>query len=70
MQQNDEIAVEILSDGTVKSTTPRVSAGNHGSAADFFKLLQRTTGGEQTTSKRNKAHEGRTHAHDQQKAGQ
>ena len=47
MQQNDEIAVEILSDGTVKSTTPRVSAGNHGSAADFFKLLQRTTGGEQ-----------------------
>lgn len=66
----DVIEVIVLEDGTIRSTTPKISAANHSNSAEFFKLLQRTTGGEQTASKRNKALEGHTHAHDQQKAGQ
>lgn len=65
----EEISIEILPDGTVKSTTPKISAANHQSAHEFFRTLQRTTGGPQTASKRNKALEGHTHVGADQKAG-
>ena len=65
----DEISVEILPDGTIRSTTPKISAPNHQNSSEFFKLLQRTTGGPQTASKRNKALEGHVHGGETQKAG-
>ena len=68
--KDDIIDVEITETGLIRSTTPKISAANHSGAADFFRILQRTTGGEQTTSKRNKALEGQVHSHGEQKAGQ
>ena len=65
----DIIDVEITETGVIKSTTPKISAPNHNSAAEFFRRVKALTGGEQTTSKRNKALEGHSHSHGEQKAG-
>lgn len=42
----DEINVEILTDGRIKTTTGQVSAGNHRSADDFLKLVNELMGGQ------------------------
>lgn len=67
--KEEVINVEILADGTVKSTTPKISAANHQSANEFFSHLTRLTLGERTASKRNKALEGQVQTGTQQKAG-
>ena len=41
----DEITVEILPDGRIKTTTGQVSSGNHRSADDFLKLVNELMGG-------------------------
>jgi hypothetical protein len=56
----DEITIEILADGTIKSTTNPVSPANHQSAEAFMNELARLTGGEATRTKRGHRH---THAH-------
>jgi hypothetical protein len=48
----DVFFVEITEDGIIKSTTPKISAANHSSANEFFKVLSRMTGGESSSKKR------------------
>ena len=52
----DEIEIEILADGTIKSTTDRVSAENHSSADGFFRLLKELSGGDVQKQKRSVHH--------------
>ncbi len=56
---DDEIEIEVLDDGTIKCTTPKISAANHASADGFMKALARMMGGETNITKRT-AH---THVH-------
>lgn len=51
----DIINVEILPDGTIKSTTPKISAANHGNASEFYKLLSRYALGAYSAVKRTKS---------------
>jgi hypothetical protein len=70
--KQDEIDIEILPDGTVKTTTPKISAANHSSAHSFMHSITDLLGGAKTAKKRTgmtHAHE-HEHTHDQQKAGQ
>ncbi len=60
--KEDIIDIEILPDGTIKATTPKISAGNHQSADQFMVNLGRLAGGA-TTVKRNSKHT-HVHAHD------
>ncbi len=43
---SDEITVEILDDGRIKTTTPQISAGNHRAADEFLKLVNELMGGQ------------------------
>ena len=62
----DELEITILDDGTIRTTTPKVSAANHSNAAAFLKLLATYTGGTTEIKKR----EGHTHTHDHGKEHQ
>ena len=46
---SDVINIEILPDGTIKSTTDRVSAPNHANAEGFFREMARLTGDQNPT---------------------
>jgi hypothetical protein len=48
----DNIKIEILADGTIKSTTDAVSPENHSNAEAFLKLLSQLTGGPATRQAR------------------
>lgn len=61
MPQDDTLDLEVLSDGTIKVTTPHISAANHRSADEFMTFLARECGGEVTKTRRKQGH---THAHD------
>ena len=61
MAQDDILDLEILADGTVKVTTPHISAANHRSADEFMTFLARECGGEVTKTKRKQGH---VHAHE------
>ncbi len=58
----DEIQIEILADGTIKSETGKIAGTNHTAAEAFFKLLEEKTGGKATRTRRGKA---TAHAHHQ-----
>ena len=47
----DEIRVEILDDGRIKTTTPGISAANHRAADQFLELVNELMGGEVETEK-------------------
>lgn len=67
----DQFLVEILPDGTIKSTTDPISPANHASADGFFKLVSEMTGGEVLRKKRSKAHihqHGHSHEHKHEEA--
>lgn len=51
----DVIDITVLEDGTIKSTTPKISAANHGNANEFYKLLTRYANGVHSAAKRNKS---------------
>ena len=57
----DEIKIEILPDGTIKSTTNPVSAANHDTAENFLKAMAALAGGE---TKREPRKDVRAHTHD------
>jgi hypothetical protein len=61
--KSDDITIEILKDGTVKFTTPKISGANHQSADGFLKQTAAALGGATETARRTGApvHE---HAHD------
>ncbi len=56
----DRIRIEVLKDGTIKSTTDAVSPENHQGAEAFLKMLASLTGGE---SKRAMRGDAPTHSH-------
>ena len=41
----DTIEIEILPDGTIKTSTDKISGANHNSAATFIKEVARLAGG-------------------------
>jgi hypothetical protein len=59
---SDTMRIEILADGTIKTTTDPISAPNHASAEAFLRDVQKLTGG--ATSR--KARHGHTHTHTHQ----
>lgn len=64
----DVIDIEILADGTIKSSTDVISPVNHTSADKFFALLERLTGGICSRKRRGSKvhvhqHDGVTHSH-------
>jgi hypothetical protein len=60
--KKDAITIEILPDGTIKSTTDPISPANHQSAEAFMQGLTQLTGGTVTRTKRHATHT-HTHAH-------
>lgn len=63
---NDTLTIEILADGTIKTTTDPVSPANHQSAEAFLQGLTKLAGGEVTRKKRHAhkhEHSHGTHSH-------
>lgn len=59
----DSFTVEILADGTIKSTTGAVGAQNHQNAEGFFSMIARLTGGKLSIFRRgDHAHAKHTHS--------
>lgn len=48
----DEIRIQILEDGTIKSTTGKVGAVNHQNAEGFFGFLSKMLGGKTVRERR------------------
>lgn len=63
MEKQDEIALEILDNGTIRVSTDQISPANHLSADQFLKLLSELAGGGITKTKNRKSHIP-THQHD------
>lgn len=61
--KQDQIYIEILADGTIKTTTEKIGAANHHNAESFFREMARLAGGPTVTQKNPKAH-GHHHHHD------
>ena len=59
---NDTLTIEILEDGTIKTTTDAVSGANHSNAEEFLRFVARECGGESTRTRRSDAH-AHTHSH-------
>lgn len=55
MASTDKMTVEILPDGTVKTTIDPISPANHNSAEGFVSLLAKLTGGKTTINKKARA---------------
>ncbi len=67
MPTNDSIRIEILKDGTVKFTTPKISGANHQSADAFLKMTQDALGGPTDVQRRAGAGlHGHEHTHEKQ----
>jgi len=49
---NDTLEIEITEDGTIKTTTGKVSAANHQNAEAFLQFMARLAGGQTTRQKR------------------
>src|ERR1700730_8986311 len=47
--KDDRLTIEILEDGTIKTTSDEVSAPNHDNAEQFLRAMARVAGGETTT---------------------
>ena len=64
MQKNvDTLQIEILEDGTIKTTSDPISAANHANAEEFLKFLARMAGGETTRERRKDAQHLHRHRH-------
>jgi len=59
----DEMSIEILEDGTIKTTTNPVSAANHANAEAFLQFVARMAGGETVREKRTDTHSHHQHSH-------
>lgn len=67
MPQDDILEIEILEDGTIRSTTPHISNANHKSADEFFKFMAEKCGGPVEKTKRKHGHH---HQHDSERIQQ
>lgn len=63
MPNQDVLQIEILEDGTIKTTSDAVSGANHANAEQFLKHMATLAGGETTRVKRADAHH-HHHHHD------
>lgn len=52
MFKADTLTIEILPDGTIKTTTDAVSGANHSNAEQFLKFMGTLAGGTTTRTKR------------------
>ncbi len=59
----DTLRIEILEDGTIKTTSDVVSAANHKSAEQFLKGIARLAGGETTREARKDVKHSHVHSH-------
>lgn len=57
----DKMTIEILADGTIKTTTDKISAPNHASADAFLRDVAQLTGNQTTKTKRSHSHAQHTH---------
>lgn len=64
----DKMKIEILDDGTIKTSTDKVSMPNHANAEGFLREIRRLAGGK-TESKRKTGHH-HTHSHTHEKGHQ
>ena len=53
--QIDKLTIEILDDGTIKTTSDEVTAANHDNAEQFLRAMARLAGGETTREARKDA---------------
>ena len=53
--QRDNLTVEIMEDGTIKTTTSAVSAGNHQNAEQFIAAMSLLAGGDTTRRRRSRS---------------
>lgn len=60
--------IEILPDGTIKTTTDPISPANHQSAEAFLSQVTTLAGGAVSRQRRGHSH-AHTHAHEHEKAG-
>lgn len=60
---SDTMKIEILADGTIKTTTDPISGPNHQSAERFLKGMADLAGGETTREKRTDVHRHHHHHH-------
>jgi hypothetical protein len=58
----DVMQIEILEDGTIKTTTDPISGANHQNAEEFLRFVARMAGGETTRTRRTDAHH-HSHSH-------
>lgn len=63
--QNDKIEIEVLADGTIKSSTDKVSMPNHANAESFLAQIARLAGGATTRVRKVGTH---SHTHTGEKA--
>ena len=61
--QIDKLMIEILDDGTIKTTTDEVSAANHDTAEQFLRAMARLAGGETTREARQGIRPHKHHVH-------
>ena len=69
----DKMTIEVMADGTIKTTTDKVSAPNHSNAESFLLNISRLCGGITTRTRRigvgaalhehEHTHDGHTHSH-------
>jgi hypothetical protein len=64
---NDVMEIEILEDGTIKTTTDPISGANHANAEEFLRFVGRMAGGDVKREKRTRT---TGHVHHQKKIGQ
>lgn len=62
--KDDRLTIEILEDGTIKTTSDEVSAPNHDNAEQFLRAMARLAGGETTRAAREDAPRHHHHEHD------
>lgn len=59
----DTLKIEILEDGTIKTTSDAVSAANHDNAEQFLRAMARLAGGETTREARKNVKHSHSHNH-------
>jgi hypothetical protein len=61
--QMDNLTIEIMDDGTIKTTTDAVSAANHSNAEGFLAHMARLAGGERKRARRGDVEHSHDHSH-------
>lgn len=59
----DKLVIEILEDGTIKTTSDEVGAANHDNAEQFLHAMAKLAGGETTRRRRADAKPHHAHQH-------